>query len=245
MRNGRMKMMAAMMAATMVLGTVGSFAATGSGTGTVNPTGQGRRAVAGATAGIGQAQRAIQTLSSGLEPAVMAEKAQSRIESAEDRLAKSALAALKEKYDAQYADEFAELETLRATARTRWEAINTVNTAIRAELERIREALRALGADAAQAELAALKGELETYRSAIDALRSEIRTLQQQKTQAWVQFRNAVRADDADAVGTALGAILSLKGQIIEKLDPLLAAKQAFLDHLKGIVAPAAAAPGV
>jgi len=248
----RMKLMATVMAAAMVLGTVGSFAATDSGSGAANPGGTGRRPAVGAAvgrvsgigqtqpaSGIGQTQRAVQALSSGLEPSVMAENAQSRVESAEDRLAKAALAALKEKYDALYADDFTELDALRATARSKWEAIHATNESIRAELERIREAVRALGGSEARTVLAALKAELETYRNAIDAIRNEIRAMQQQKTQAWVALRNAVRADDPDAVGEALETILTLKTQIIEKLDPLLAAKQAFLEQLKTVTVPA------
>ena len=235
------KVMALVMAAMMAMGTVGSFAATGAGSGTASQAGPGGRVAAG----IGQTQRAIQTLSSGLEPAVMAENAQGRIESAEDRLAKAALAALKEKYNALYADDFADLEAMRATAKTKWEAIHATNEAIRAELERIRTAVRALGGDGAKEVLAALKAEMEAYRNAIDTIRNEIRTLQQQKTQAWVALRNAVKADDADAVGAALESILSLKGQIIEKLDPLQAAKQAFLDHLKTVEVPAGTTAGM
>lgn len=242
MMHGKSKVTAVLMACVMVFGTVGAFADTGAAGAAGRPrVGKELPKASGAAIAVnttGAAMRDLMADMARLKPGDAAEEAQRSVEEAENRIGKAVLQSLRAKYATEFATELTQLETLRETAHAKWEAVAAANASIRTELERIREEVRALDRAAGKEVLVDLKAKMETYRTSIETIRNEIRTLQRTKTQAWIKLREAVAADDTTAVKAALDEILSLKAQIIAKLDPLLDAKQTFLTFLKAYVVP-------
>ncbi len=128
---------------------------------------------------------------------------------------------------------FDQLTKLRAEGKDLWSQLKESNKAIKAAWVQFKESLK--GKEKAEIEeiIKAKKAALEPLRTKVTTIRSEIKTLREQKEAEWASFKAAVKEKDEVKAAAALNNIIRLKSQIIEKQKLLLPLKQQILAAIK------------
>lgn len=145
---------------------------------------------------------------------------------------------------------FTKLIELRKTANGNWDEINRLNKEIKKAFDKYRASMRGLTRVDANAALASMNAELNTFRVEIAKAHIEIKKLRSQKEIQWKAFRAAVKAGEFEKAQIALESasltvvdIVDLKGLIIKEQEKIIIAKNSILTALGFIPGKVPAVP--
>lgn len=135
----------------------------------------------------------------------------------------------------QFADKQADRKAKVEEAKNIYETLKAKQIEIKAEWLMIKETLSSMTREEKKQALEEYKGQMQGLKDQSKAIRSHIKSSNEQKKAEWGKFKTAVQAKDTEAANTALDKIIALRTAINEKLKTLVSVKDSILSVLKGI----------
>ncbi|GEM_PF-3261247 len=130
----------------------------------------------------------------------------------------------------KFLSEFEALKALRTTCKENWDQIKSLNESIKLAWNELKAKLAAMeDKEAAKAIATDLKSKISPLRTDRKDIHAEIKTIRAQKEAEWANFRTAVTAKNEADARVAINNILSLKQQLIDKEEIIIADKQQIL----------------
>ena len=136
-------------------------------------------------------------------------------------------------FKTKLAPQLTELKALRATAKTNWASLKTLNYTIKSAMTAYKDSLKGLDKAVIKEKVTALKIQLSPVRLQITAIHKEIKAIRAHKLVERTAFKAAVKARDLDCAKVHIEKVITLKKQIIERQHKLMALKSQLLTIIR------------
>jgi predicted nucleic acid-binding Zn-ribbon protein len=132
-------------------------------------------------------------------------------------------------------NDLAELHRLRVQTTNTWKQIASLKQKIKQAWTQLRAQLKRLEPEERRPVVEALRAKLAALKTQAKQIMTEIKALREQRKARWAEFKAAVQAKNAEAAHTALRAVISLQGKILEKAKSLENVVRQIWDAIKDV----------